>query len=258
MNGTSEQKLPPSPGEAKKRFILLADGNARDLFSTGMLLQRLEYDVYMSSSAEDACTILAAGLPALIISDLALPRQSGIDFITQVKAEARTQAIPIIVHTAVIDPQMETRCKAGGCAAFLRKPVEPSALYRAVQQAMESTPREYIRLKTFLWASVGGQPSSGGAVSAEFITALSENGLFVQTLNPRPVKSIHPVSMIINERQVNVRAVVLYSYRVGSGTFREPGMGMKFMEIADADRLFIKAFITEQLTQDITPQRKPV
>lgn len=258
MTGTTEQKPPPSDGETKKRFILLADGNARDLFSTGMLLQRLEYDVYMSSSAEDAFVILAAGLPALIISDLALPRQSGLDFITQVKAEGRTQGIPIIVHTAVVDPELEARCQAGGCASYLRKPVEPGVLYRAVQHAMESTPRQYIRLKTFLWAFVGGQPSSGGAVSAEFVTALSENGVYVQTLGPRPIKSIQPVSMIINERQINVRAVVLYCYGVGSGPFKEPGMGMKFVEIADADRSFIKDFITEQLTQDITSQRKPV
>jgi hypothetical protein len=31
-------------------------------------------------------------------------------------------------------------------------------------------------------------------------------------------------------------------------------MGMKFIEISDADRALIRAFIREQLTKDITPQ----
>jgi hypothetical protein len=47
--------------------------------------------------------------------------------------------------------------------------------------------------------------------------------------------------------------VVLYSFTMGSSPFKEPGMGLKFVEIADSDRNFIRDFIKERLTDDLSP-----
>jgi hypothetical protein len=41
---------------------------------------------------------------------------------------------------------------------------------------------------------------------------------------------------------------------MGQGPFKEPGMGMKFVDIAEEDRLSIRDFIKEQLTADIAAQ----
>lgn len=35
------------------------------------------------------------------------------------------------------------------------------------------------------------------------------------------------------------------------GFFREPGMGMRFVDISPEDRTFVRHFIKEQLTSDI-------
>jgi hypothetical protein len=47
--------------------------------------------------------------------------------------------------------------------------------------------------------------------------------------------------------------MVLYSHAMEEGTFREPGMGMKFVEISEEDRSFLRSFIKAQLTSDIMP-----
>jgi cyclic di-GMP phosphodiesterase len=237
--------------ERKKRFLLLVDGNARDLFVTGMILQRLEYDVYVCGSAEDALDIMSNALPTLVIADVRLPRMSGADLLKRIKQEPATASVPVILLTPIADAGTEELCLAYGCASFLEKPVEPERLYYAVQHASETAPRSYVRLKTFLPAEVGVRPASGGTREPEVITALSENGCYVRTLTPRTVNSIHSVEFMVERTPVKAHAQVLYAFSMNKGPFKEPGMGMKFAAIPDADRQRIKDFIKGQITKDI-------
>jgi len=237
--------------ERKKRFLLLVDGNARDLFATGMILQRLEYDVYVSGSAEDALDIMANALPTLVIADVQLPRMNGADLLKRIKQEPMSAPIPVILLTSITDPRTEELCLAYGCASFLKKPVEPERLYYAVQHASEAAPRSYVRLKTFMRAEVGGRPASVGPRDPEMITALSENGCYIRTLTPRAVNSVHSVEFMVERNPIKARAEVLYAFEMHKGPFKEPGMGMKFVEMSSGDRTLISGFIKEQLTRDI-------
>jgi len=241
----------PDKPQGIKRFLLLVDGNARDLFTTGLILQRLEYDVYVSSSAENALQIMTYALPALVVAEVILPKMDGIDLLSRIKSEPRTRSIPVICLAAMIDPKSEELCLAYGCASYLQKPIEPNDLFRAIQHATEVTPRNYIRLRTFLRADVGGLPEQGGAGEPEVVTALSENGIYVRTLTPRPVKSVQSVEFMLGRSLIRVRAMVLYSFSVNKGPFREPGMGMGFIDVSTGDRALISGFIREQLTRDI-------
>lgn len=236
--------------ERKKRFLLLVDGNARDLFVTGMILQRLDYDVYVSGSAEDALDIMENALPTLVIADVLLPRMSGVELLKRIKRDPKTTAVPVILQASVADPRVEELCLAYGCVSFLQKPVEPQSLYYAIQHASEATPRRYVRLKTFLRAEVDGRPESGGR-EPEMITALSENGFYIRTLSPRTVHSVHAAEFAIEGAVIKARAEVLYTFSMNKGPFKEPGMGMKFIAIPDADRQRIRNFIKGQITKDI-------
>ena len=68
------------------------------------------------------------------------------------------------------------------------------------------------------------------------------------TYRPRPANSLLSVSFLMDDRPVKVRAMVLYNFTSASGPLKEPGMGMKFVEISDEDREFIRSFIREQIT----------
>lgn len=241
-------------GEQSKRFALLVDGFVRDLFTTGMILQRLDYDVYIVNTAEDALTIMAAAKPVLVITELSLPRASGLELLVRIKQDPKTKTIPVIVHTAAADPAKERHCLASGCASFLKKPVEPDDFFRAIQEATEITPRSHFRLKTLLPVMVGGQTLAGGVLPTEYVTELSESGVFVRTLNPRPVNVVFPVTIIIHSMPVKLRAIVLRSSGINVGMFSEPGMGMKFVEMTDTDRELIRNFIKGQIMKDIQIQ----
>jgi CheY-like chemotaxis protein len=238
----------------QKSFALLVDGHVRDLFTTGLILQRLEYDIYIVSTAEDALRMIDAALPALVITELSLPQMSGLELLVRIKHDPKTKTVPVIIHTASEDPEREKLCRASGCASYLRKPVEPHVLYSTLQQASEATPRQYIRMRTLLPARVSGLTAPGDAMSTEYVSELSENGIFLCTLRPRPIKTVLNVTILIHSMPVKVKAVVLRSVPIGSGQFREPGMGMRFEAITPTDRELIRNFIKGQIIKDIPAQ----
>ena len=121
-------------------------------------------------------------------------------------------------------------------------------------RATELVPRRFIRLRTLLPVRVGGHTSADAANSVEFVSELSENGIFVRTLHPRPVKAVVPVNLIIHSMAVKVKAVVLRSVTMKPGLFRDPGMGLKFVEISDTDRELLRNFIKGRIMEDITLQ----
>jgi two-component system chemotaxis response regulator CheY len=237
--------------DRQKSFALLVDGFIKDLFATGMILQRLDYDVYIVNSAEDALKVIDAAAPALLITELTLPRMSGLELLVRLKHDPIIKALPVIVHTSEEDAKRQELCRASGCSAFLKKPAEPGALYTAIQQATEVNPRQYIRLKTLLPARVGGLDSSGTVYSTEYVSELSENGVFVCSMSPRPVNSVLPVTIMIRTIAVKLKAVVLRSVPISPGLFREPGMAMRFTEISATDRELLRNVIMGQILKDI-------
>lgn len=240
--------------DRKKTYALLVDSFVRDLFATGMILRRLDYDVYIANSGEDALKIISAAPPELIITELSLQQMSGLELLVHLKHNPATTSIPIIIHTAVGDKKKEEHCRASGCAAFLRKPAEADTLYNAIQLATEKTPRQFIRMRTLLPVRVGGHISSDAAGSVEFVSELSENGCFVCTMNPRPINTAVPVTLIIHSIPVKLKAVVLRSVTMSQGLFKEPGMGLKFVEISATDRELLRNFIKGHIMKDVLMQ----
>lgn len=236
------------------RSILLVDGSASILFSLGILLRRLEYKIQTARSAEEALRMMEDALPSIVVTDISLPNMSGTDLLKRMKDAPVLKAIPVVLLTAENDPGIRETCSRLGCTAYLVKPVEPEALFRTLQAVSESIPREHIRLKTSLKVIVGDGSVTGGAARTEFATAISEGGLYVRTLYPQPQNALTPIRVFLPNRVVSATAVVLYSFTLGGGPFKEPGMGMKFVEISDADRGMIRRFIKDQLTGDIVPQ----
>ncbi len=244
--GTSREQGAPG----LKKFLIVVDGNSQDLFRTGMLLQRLDYHVFTAGNAEEALQYLSIARPAALVTELLLPTMNGMDLINRVKLDGRTKDMPIVVLTSMKDPKVEEMCLVAGCAAYLRKPVEHNALYRTIQHAIEVTPRHYIRLSTCFKLEIADDPSPAAARN-ECVTALSENGIFVMTYRPRPANSLLSLCFYVENRPVKVRAVVLYAVTTAGGPLKEPGMGLKFVDISNEDRAFLQRFINDQVTKDL-------
>lgn len=63
-------------------------------------------------------------MPLLLLLDLNLPGLDGYQVLTRLKADARTQHIPVIILTTTDAPHEVERCYALGCNVFVTKPVD--------------------------------------------------------------------------------------------------------------------------------------
>lgn len=236
--------------DREARSILLVDGSASILFYIGMLLKRLEYKVATAQSAEDALRAMEDALPSIVVSETTLPGMSGTELLKRIKNSPRMKSVPVVMLTSQSDRGLKDACESAGCAGFLYKPIEPDLLYRRLQAVSESIPRANIRLATSLKVFV----TEGAGLRTEFATEISEGGLFIRTLDPRPKDATLRIRIVLPQKEIEAKAVVLYRFAAAAGSLKEPGMGMKFIEIADADREAIRRFIKEKLVGDIAPQ----
>lgn len=238
-------------GERMTRLIAVVDSDDSHLHYTGMLLQRLEYNINAAKNAEDALKLVEVMHPSLILTEINLSGMSGLDLLKKIKQNTHSRAIPVFILTALKDPVMRDACFHEGCSEYLQKPVDPDVLYAAIQKATESVPRKFIRLNTYLNVIVGSDKDSD-TVIGDYVSALSEQGIYISTLKPKPVGLELPITIFLENRKIRVEGMVLYCFGRGKGPLTTPGMGIKFVRINPEDQQVIKSFIGRQVTKGLT------
>jgi DNA-binding response OmpR family regulator len=239
----------PSPFTRKSRYILVVEGNTNELFTTAMLLHRFSYPVCTARNARQALDMVSVAMPALVITDFVLPGMSGIDFLRVLGSNPHTFSIHLLLLLPPGDIAHEMNDVELGGHSILRKPVQVEDLYRAVQAAMESTPRTNIRVKATLPVTVNNVALD--SARGECATDVSAHGLYIRTFKyHRPDEQI-ALQLTIGDRTVKADGKILYTRRQDSPLIMEPGMAVKFTKIMAEDRDFIRQFIHDELTRGI-------
>lgn len=236
--------------ERQMRTVLLVDGDDGTLYRHGILLQRLGYGIMTAKNAASALRTAEESRPSIIVTEIDLTGSNGMDLVRHLRSSETLKPVPVVVLTQKDDAAMRASCLGMGCMSYLIKPVEPQHLYRVIQASTEQVPRTRIRISARLKAVVG----NGNSQTAErpaVATMISEGGCFLRTLSPLPRDARAPVQLFVGERKISATGSVLYSAVLAPGIFREPGMGMKFIDIAPPDRKFLRGFIEEQLISDL-------
>jgi CheY-like chemotaxis protein len=121
------------------RVLLVEDfGDAREIVMT--ILQRAGAEVTPTATSAEALARLEGGMPDLIVADIGLPDEDGIELIRKVRARPGTGGtIPALALTAWGLPRDRARAKEAGFQAHLLKPVDPSTLVSVVGALADKT-----------------------------------------------------------------------------------------------------------------------
>lgn len=239
-------------GKGQKQAILVIDGRAMRQFYTSIYLQRMNYHVIMARTAEDAMLFLELTVPLAIIVNYDLPGMSGLELLQHVKETEAVRSVPVIIYTSNSDPAAQKACEEAGCAAFLRHPCSLDDLYKAVRKAVGLQPRESVRLATRLEVAI----EDIGEERLDFISDLSETGMFVSTNEPLPYGSIHTYAFYLPDAPgwvIRVEGQVGHMH-LDHGHSKKPGMGVKFLKIGESERLLVKDFIRKEMLAGIAAE----
>ncbi|HSP65672.1 MAG TPA: response regulator, partial [Candidatus Deferrimicrobium sp.] len=108
-----------------------------------LLELRLSVDGYTTRTAVDgvdALRTLAEWLPDIIVTDVMMPRLSGLSLCRAVRRDPRTACVPIILLTArCFDNDMQEVVDLGG-VTFMNKPFDAETLNEALRTALGERP----------------------------------------------------------------------------------------------------------------------
>ena len=63
-----------------------------------------------------------SGLPALVVTDIEMPKMDGLALCRVIKKELQLDAVPVVLFSSLINEQMAFKCREVGADAFLTKP----------------------------------------------------------------------------------------------------------------------------------------
>jgi CheY-like chemotaxis protein len=96
------------------------------------------YKVALATNGQEALDVAFVAPPDLIVMDLSLPVLDGWEATRRLKADARTQHIPIVALTGHALAGHSQGAKEAGCDGFLAKPCLPQTLAEVVRQMLDA------------------------------------------------------------------------------------------------------------------------
>jgi two-component system, cell cycle response regulator DivK len=114
--------------------ILVVDDAPVSLKLADILLRKEGYEVYSTTDAEQALTLLDSLHPDLMLVDIQLPGMNGLELTTRVKQDSRTRDIVVVALTACAMKGDDDRAFEAGCDGYITKPIETLTLANKVRE----------------------------------------------------------------------------------------------------------------------------
>lgn len=130
------------PTAPRKLRILITEDDPAVLDLYARYAAKRGHQVLLARDGAEALVIAASELPDIILLDVGMPKLDGRDVLRQLKANAHTKAIPVLVVTASGGEQsLRTLLSELGAEDVLEKPVDlPIAFSKAERIAARRAP----------------------------------------------------------------------------------------------------------------------
>ncbi len=143
--------------------ILIVDDDASNLASLVKVFERLGLRALPATSGEEALGTMRGAAVQVVLTDLMMPKMSGVDLLKNVKALAPDTEVVLMTAYGTIERAVEAMRE--GAYDFVTKPFRRAEIERVVKRALEKTAllAENRALRAQL-ASVQGAKSSFGII----------------------------------------------------------------------------------------------
>jgi len=128
------------PGKPKK--ILVVDDERHIVRLVQVNLERAGYQVVAAFDGKEALKKVSSEKPDLVVLDVMMPYMDGFQVLKQMKADAATKDIPVIMLTAKAQDADVFRGWASGVDMYLTKPFNPLELMTFVKRIFEAAGEE--------------------------------------------------------------------------------------------------------------------
>lgn len=158
----SEQPRPQSIVDVKinqadfTATILFVEDNSDLRVYVAGILRDAGYQALLASNGEEGTFLAKSHRPDVIVTDLMMPKVSGLDLIAAIRADGELQGIPIILLTAKANEETRLEGVEQGADAYLSKPFNDRELLAQIRNllALKEQERQIKDLNRYLTQSV--------------------------------------------------------------------------------------------------------
>jgi len=122
------------PGHGAGRRVLVIEDEPNISEAIRFILRRDGWAVSTHATGEGAVSRIEAEAPDLVILDLMLPGQSGLDILQDLRRGPRHARLPVILLTARGQAATREMAQGSGASLFMAKPFANAELLAAVRQ----------------------------------------------------------------------------------------------------------------------------
>jgi len=117
--------------------VLIVEDNELNMKLFHDLLEAQGYTILETRDGLAALSMAREHRPDLILMDIQLPEISGLEVTKWLKDDETLAHIPVIAVTAFAMKGDEERIRAGGCAAYIAKPISVAHFLETIRKHLE-------------------------------------------------------------------------------------------------------------------------
>ncbi|MGH1418624.1 MAG: response regulator [Hyphomicrobiaceae bacterium] len=117
--------------------VLIVEDNELNMKLFHDLLDVNGFQVIQTRNGLDALQLAREHRPNLILMDIQLPEVSGLEVTKWLKEDEELSDIPVVAVTAFAMKGDEERIRAGGCEAYISKPISVASFLETINRFVE-------------------------------------------------------------------------------------------------------------------------
>jgi two-component system cell cycle response regulator DivK len=116
------------------KTVMIVEDNELNMKLFHDLLEAHGYNTLQTRNGMDALSLARKHHPDLIVMDIQLPEVSGLEVTKWIKDDDLLHKIPVVAVTAFAMKGDEERIRAGGCEAYIAKPISVQSFIETIRQ----------------------------------------------------------------------------------------------------------------------------
>ncbi|WP_435579036.1 two-component regulator propeller domain-containing protein [Gilvibacter sp.] len=152
--------------------ILIAEDDRELLGYTASLFEKQGFEVITVNNGNDAITLGIEKIPDLVLSDIRMPGQDGLQVLAALKANEKTNHIPVFMLTAQAGADDKLAGLELQADAYITKPFDPQLLLQQVKNELNAIER--LREKFQSKGRLTKSPTAPRGSQQQFVNRLSE------------------------------------------------------------------------------------